>query len=407
MHRIAKIVDEAGELHSALFSNDVVTTMGSLFRICNGVRHAKNSDIQQKLKKICVSPKVTVEMGGDTLQKNIHVGSSNMDHLENLIKTAYARGKKIETDVTNSDIEWGKFETHMNSTLRCTYPCLVRIFFEALECIQTQCMSSDKIDSIMRCLAEIYTGVRGSNGGRAQDGNVSGGALKRYIDLTTECFSPDGTRYVAFKEVYNEELSKSQLSVILSNYNKRMKSTVTSGKQHNYPGIPMTIANGNDTTKIEIKMLNFLIFDCMKIMDDMCQNLCLTKSDVVVSYGISEATRVQKIIQSSKSSKYDDLKEQMRNVYNHTRKEKLSNYSDMNKSDIIDFLQKKWLCYWENVINLNLESRDMKDKFSVWTHYIETFLNQLLDKNTEAIFGTFYLYINGNAVQICFRNLRV
>ena len=406
MHRIAKIVDEAGHLHSALFSNDVVTAMQSLFLISSHVRHAKNRDIQQTLKKICISPKVTVEMGGDTLQNSIHVGSSIMPHLENLIKMAYVRGKKIETDVKNSDIEWDKFETHMNSTLRYTYPCLVIIFFEMLKCIQTQCMPSDKIDSIMHRLAEIYTGGRGSNGGRVRDGNVSGDALKRYIDLTTECFSPDGTRYVTFKEVYNEELSKSQLSVILSNYNKRMESTATSGNQHNYSGIPMTIANGNDTTKIEIKMLNFLIFDCMKIMDDMSQNLCLTKSDAVVSYATSEATRVHQIIQDNNDSKYDKLKEKIRNVYTHTGKKKLLNYNCMNKSDIIDFLQKKWLLYWDNVINLILDIRDVKDKFSIWTHYVDTFLNQLLDKNTEAPFGTFYLYIDGNVIRNILQKLR-
>jgi hypothetical protein len=406
MHRIVKIVEEAGDLHSALFSNDVVTAMRSLFRISNHVRNPSNRDVQRELKKICMSSKVTVEMGPDVLEKNIHARNSNIHHLEDLRKIAYDRGKKIETDATNSDIEWGKIETHMNSTLRYTYPCLVRIFFEMLKCIQTQCMPSDKIDSIVNCLAEIYNGGRESNGMRPQNGNVSRDTLKRYTDLTKTCFSPDGTRDVTFKEVYAEELLKSQLSVVLSNYNKRRQSTGTSGSQHNYSVIPMTISNGNDTTKIEIKMLNFLIFDCMKIINDMRQNLCLTKSDAVVSYGTSEATRVHQIIQDIKDSKYDDLKEKVRNVYKHTRKEKLSNYNDMKKSDVIDFLQKKWLLYWDNVINLILEIRDVKDKFSTWTHYVDTFLNQLLDKNTEALFGTFYLYIDGNAIRNILQKLK-
>jgi hypothetical protein len=144
----------------------------------------------------------------------------------------------------------------------------------------------------------------------------------------------------------------------------------------------------------------------MKIINDMRQNLCLTKSDAVVSYGTSEATRVHQIIQDIKDSKYDDLKEKVRNVYKHTRKEKLSNYNDMKKSDVIDFLQKKWLLYWDNVINLILEIRDVKDKFSTWTHYVDTFLNQLLDKNTEALFGTFYLYIDGNAIRNILQKLK-
>jgi hypothetical protein len=48
----------------------------------------------------------------------------------------------------------------------------------------------------------------------------------------------------------------------------------------------------------------------------------------------------------------------------------------------------------------------MKEKFNTWKHYIDTFLNQLLDKNTEALFDTFYLYINGNAIRNMLQKLR-
>ena len=403
MHRIAKIVDNAGDLHSALFCNNVVTAMQSLFRISTLVRHAKNREIQQELKKICTSFQLPFDLASNTLERNMHVGNSNMHHLENLRKIARARGKKIEADAMNSDIGWSNFETHTISKLRYAYPCLVKIFFEMMKCIQTQCIPSDKIDSIISHLTEIHGG---STGRRTQNGNISVDSLRKCVDLAKECFSPNGTRDVPFKEVHNEELSNSQLSVILSNYERRRQSTVKSGMQHNHLKIPMTTANGNDMIKFEIKMLNFLIFDCMKIMNDMRQNLCLTESDAVVSYGKSEATRVHQIIQENNNSTYDNLKEKIRDVYKHTKKEKLFNYNDMNKSDIIDFLQKKCLWYWDNVINLSLESKDMKDKFSTWKHYMETFLNQLLDKNTEAIFGTFYLFINGEAIRNMLQKLK-
>jgi hypothetical protein len=421
MHRIAKIVDNAGDLHSALFCDNVVTAMQSLFRISTLVRHTQNKEIQQELKKICTSFQLPLNLASNTLERNMHVGNSNMHHLENLRKIAHARGKKIEADAMNLDIGWSNFETHTKSTLRYAYPCLVKIFFEILKCIQTQCIPSDKIDSIISHLTEIHGG---SNGLRTQNGNIPVDSLRKCVDLATKCLNPNGTRDVPLKEVHNEELSNSQLSVILSNYERRRQSTVKSGMQHNHLKIPMTTANGNDMIKFEIKMLNFLIFDCMKIMNegggkqqeigggkkekkfDMRQNLCLTESDAVVSYGTSEATRVHQIIQENNNSTYDNLKEKIRDVYKHKKKEKLFNYNYINKSDIIDFLQKKCLWYWDNVINLSLESKDMKDKFNTWTHYMETFLNQLLDKNTEAIFGTFYLYINGEAIRNMLQKLK-
>ena len=403
IHRIVKIVEAAGDLHGAMFSNDLSTAMQSLLYVCNHVRNGKNSDITQKLKQMCDSRKLlkfNSEMGSDLLNRELSYKNANIRHLEILRKIAYDRGKKIETAIMNMDIKWDELETHMTSTLRRRYPCLVKIFFEMLKIIQNQSIAPNTTESVILFLDDLCHNDVESNGQRAQNEHkMSSEILDRYTDLTNKCFNPKADRNLALKEVYNEELSNSQLTVLFIHSASSRDSPAQYVQQHTYSLIPRTIANGDKKIESEIDTLNFFIFDCMEIMKDISPNLCLIESDAVVSYGRNEATRVHQLNVEAINTNYHDRKENIRNIYANIRRENLFNCNDVNASDIVDFIQKQWLGYWDNINNLNLTDGNMTDKFTTWKKYVRIFLTQLIDKNAERIFGTFFLYINKKIVQ--------
>jgi hypothetical protein len=120
--RIAKIVQSAGDLHKALISGDTVPAARSLLDICKQLRHANNTDIQEKLQQFCGHDRKYDVKSGD-----LHAECTQLQEFAN------GRSQKIEVELgLTKDETWPDIQGQMKFLLRMKHPCLVIIFSEVL-----------------------------------------------------------------------------------------------------------------------------------------------------------------------------------------------------------------------------------------------------------------------------------
>ena len=129
--RIAKVIQSAGVLRDALNSNDIFPAAQSLWDICTQVRSTTNTEIQETLKKWCVSHNVSRG------QNNAESQLCTPETFQQLRNVADDRSRKIEIEFDKVD-QLYEFEQKMDSILRFRYVCLVRIFYAVLKCMKTR-----------------------------------------------------------------------------------------------------------------------------------------------------------------------------------------------------------------------------------------------------------------------------
>ncbi len=161
-----------------------------------------------------------------------------------------------------------------------------------------------------------------------------------------------------------------------------------------------------------IRMLNFLIHDCLKVViGTPPEYLLITRNDdIAKQVGMQDdasnlISEFRELVgpESDIAEFVDTFKElslHLKKMYSVQKSEHGLRYNSTNASDILDFLQKQWLLYRIEILTVNLDDETNEEqKFALWKKLVIRFLDKLEHKHTETQLNAVYLYVNSSKIK--------
>jgi len=214
-----------------------------------------------------------------------------------------------------------------------------------------------------------------------------------YLKIAGEIFKIDPTKKFNVAYSYIPLMESIDTNVLESHFLLRRKNRGVLYNQHTYN--PISIPNNlNKDAKCEIKMINFLIFDCAKLTTDLDYQLLFTNEDVDINTYFENRERSSQEISRRTNvtdRTYQEIKTSLNGIYG--QHPDATHTIHTGNSDIIDFLQAQWSLYLNVMIRCNLHQNDPSEKFNIWKKLTIEFLRNLTHKHTEFMLNSLYLYI--------------